>query len=88
MTPGLSDPAEIAEVELLGGIPQHDGVLRYRFLTRAQSLQGDHAQREVERGWKWAEGHPRPIGINPEFIVYFPINMPHYLLGERGCPSP
>ena len=69
MNLGLSDPTEIAEVELLGGIRQHDGVLRYRFLTRGQSLQGDHAQREVERGWKWAEGHPRPLGINPEFIV-------------------
>ena len=40
MTPGLSDLAEIAEVELLGGIPQYDGVLRYRFLTCALSFKG------------------------------------------------
>ena len=78
MTPGLSDPAEIAEVELSGGIPQHDGVLRYRFRTRAQSLQGDHAQREVERGWKWAEGHPRPIYKLIVFYVY---------LKQLICPS-
>ena len=51
-TPDRSDPAEVAEVDLLAEFWQRDGVLREDFpLVRGPYL-GSRGTREVERWWE------------------------------------
>ena len=61
-TPGPSDPAEIAEVDLLAEFWQHDGVLQGRYPSRTWSLLGATG---YERGGEVAGGVVGFIGFSP-----------------------
>ena len=57
-TPGPSDPAEVAEVNLLAEFPQHDNVQRGRCPSRKQPLLGatDYERGGEERGGENLDG--------------------------------
>ena len=63
MTSVLPDPAGIAEARTLGGIPQHNGALRFIGLPYTLSRLGTaHAERWGGRNW--TREKPGPTGIN------------------------
>ena len=83
MTSGLPDPAEIAEARTLGGIPQHNGALRFIGLLYTQSRRGTVY---VERwgGWKWTREKPRPTGINSWIYCVFSELIRSPIYWRRG----
>ena len=58
-TPGPSDPAEVAEVDLLAEFRQHDGMHRGRYTSRARSFLGPR----VRERWRVVGGVVEVLGI-------------------------
>jgi hypothetical protein len=88
MTPGIPDPAEIAEVHGFGAIletPQHDSVYQWCSVAPTQPF-GRHVIGRRERGGEGAPGR----GEESTWLVYVCSHLSMgglYIVG-RGCTLP